>query len=136
VRTLRRLLSKNKTDCEVFSCIASSFREWATAGGKGQCVRVLVSGSLLLLMFCYHSKEVTELLKRIPQEFWPKETAPLVRGLRLRVFCVALVKHQEDWRRTGRCSQLLSDAKHPQHPRNGFWLGVSWAKSVEFSKVK
>jgi hypothetical protein len=40
------------------------------------------------------------------------------------------------WRRAGRCSQLLSDAKHPQHPRNGFWLGVSWAKSVEFSKVK
>jgi hypothetical protein len=27
------------------------------------------------------------------------------------------------WRRAGRCSQLLSDAKHPQHPRNGFWLG-------------
>jgi hypothetical protein len=25
----------------------------------------------------------------------------------------------------GRCSQLLSDAKHPQHPRNGFWLGRS-----------
>jgi hypothetical protein len=40
------------------------------------------------------------------------------------------------WRRAGRCSQLLSDAKHSQHPRNGFWLGVSWAKSVEFSKVK
>ena len=40
------------------------------------------------------------------------------------------------WRRAGRCSQLLSDAKHPQHPRNGFWLGVSWAKSVEFSEVK
>jgi hypothetical protein len=32
--------------------------------------------------------------------------------------------------------QLLSDAKHPQHPQNGFWLGVSWAKSVEFSKTK
>ena len=40
------------------------------------------------------------------------------------------------WWRAGRCSELLSDAKHPQHPRNGFWLGVSWAKSVEFSKTK
>jgi hypothetical protein len=29
-----------------------------------------------------------------------------------------------------------SDARHPQHPQNGFWLGVGWAKSVEFSEVK
>jgi hypothetical protein len=29
---MRRLLSKNKTGCEVSSCIAS-FREWATEGG-------------------------------------------------------------------------------------------------------
>jgi hypothetical protein len=53
VLALRRLLSKNKAGCEVFSCIAS-FREWATAGGKGQSV--LVGGSLLLLMSCYLSR--------------------------------------------------------------------------------
>jgi hypothetical protein len=47
--------SKNKTDCEtLFSCIVP-FREWGTAGGKGQSV--LVGGSLLLFMSCYHSKK-------------------------------------------------------------------------------
>jgi hypothetical protein len=33
----------------------ASFREWTTAGGKGN--PVLVSGSLLLLLSCYHSKK-------------------------------------------------------------------------------
>jgi hypothetical protein len=41
----------------VLSCLAS-FREWATAGGEGQSV--LVSGSLLLLMFRWavHRKRI------------------------------------------------------------------------------
>jgi hypothetical protein len=34
------------------------------------------------------------------------------------------------WRRAGRCSQLLSDAKHPQHPQNGFWLGRNPLKKM------
>jgi hypothetical protein len=57
------VVSKNKTDCEDSSCIAS-FREWATAGGGMQSV--LVSGSLLLLLSCYRPwQEVTELLKLV-----------------------------------------------------------------------
>jgi hypothetical protein len=35
-----------------------------------------------------------------------------------------------------RSSLAMPNTQHPQHPRNGFWLGVGWAKSVEFSKVK
>ena len=34
------------------------------------------------------------------------------------------------WGRAGRCSQLLSDAKHPQHPQNGFWLGRNPLKKM------